>query len=68
MIFVQQLVKAFPFKICKVQTDNGFEFTKRFTKARMAINEYFYALNHFESFEDFRQKLADGIYFLTPFL
>ena len=34
MIFLQQLVRAFPFKICKVQTDNGFEFTKKFTKAK----------------------------------
>ena len=34
MIFLQELVKAFPFKIYKVQTDNGTEFTKRFTKAK----------------------------------
>ena len=94
MIFLQQLVRAFPFKICKVQTDNGFEFTKRFSRAKVTDktlfeaqleayhidyqrirpytprhngkvershrkdNEYFYALNQFESFEDFRQKLA----------
>lgn len=30
-LFIQHLVKAFPFKIECVQTDNGFEFTKRFT-------------------------------------
>ena len=34
MIFVQQLIKAFPLRICKVQTDNGSEFTKRFTRAK----------------------------------
>lgn len=34
MIFLQQLVKAFPFKIYKVQTDNGFEFTKRFSRTK----------------------------------
>ena len=30
MQFVQQLVKRFPFRIHTIQTDNGFEFTKRF--------------------------------------
>ena len=95
MIFLQQLVRVFPFKICKVQTDNGFEFTKRFTRAKEGDktlfeeqlqaydieyqrirpytprhngkvershrndNEYFYALNKFDSFNDFRQKLAN---------
>ena len=34
MIFLQELVRAFPFKIHKIQTDNGTEFTKRFTKAK----------------------------------
>ena len=32
--FLEKLVKAFPFKICKVQTDNGSEFTKRFSGAK----------------------------------
>ena len=32
MKFVQQLVKRFPFSIHEIQTDNGFEFTKRFGK------------------------------------
>ena len=30
MRFLQQLIRRFPFKIHKVQTDNGAEFTKRF--------------------------------------
>lgn len=30
-LFLQHLIKVFPFKIECVQTDNGFEFTKRFT-------------------------------------
>ena len=34
MIFLQELVKAFPFKIHKVQTDNGTEFTKRFSRSK----------------------------------
>ena len=34
LIFLQQLVKAFPFKIYKVQIDNGFEFTKRFSRTK----------------------------------
>ena len=34
MCFVQQLIKAFPFKIEKVQTDNGLEFTKISSKAK----------------------------------
>ena len=95
MIFLQQLVRIFPFKICKVQTDNGFEFTKRFARAKEGDktlfeeqlqaydieyqrirpytpghngkvershrkdNEYFYALNQFDSLEDFRRKLAN---------
>ena len=33
MIFLQQLIRRFPFKIHKVQTDNGTEFTKRFQAA-----------------------------------
>jgi len=33
-IFLQKLVKYFPFPICKIQTDNGTEFTKTFTKAK----------------------------------
>ena len=32
MQFLQQLVRHFPFPIREVQTDNGFEFTKRFGK------------------------------------
>lgn len=32
MKFVQQLVRRFPFPIRQIQTDNGFEFTKRFGK------------------------------------
>ena len=94
MVFLQELVRAFPFKIHKVQTDNGAEFTKRFTKSKeddktlfeeqlefygiehqkirpytprhngkvershRRDNEYFYSLNKFSSFEEFRQKLA----------
>ena len=34
MLFLQELVKVFPFKIHKIQTDNGAEFTKRFTKSK----------------------------------
>lgn len=30
-LFLQHLIKAFPFKIECIQTDNGFEFTKRFS-------------------------------------
>ena len=43
MIFVQQLVKAFPFKICKVQTDNGFESMRplAFTSPRQALSKFF---------------------------
>ena len=33
MLFLQQLIRRFPFKIHKVQTDNGAEFTKRFQAA-----------------------------------
>ena len=33
MLFLQQLIRRFPFKIHKVQTDNGAEFTKRFLAA-----------------------------------
>ena len=33
MCFLQQLIRRFPFKIHKVQTDNGTEFTKRFQAA-----------------------------------
>ena len=32
MQFLKDLVKRFPFQIRKIQTDNGTEFTKRFTK------------------------------------
>ena len=35
MIFLVLLVQAFPMPIECVQTDNGAEFTKRFTKARL---------------------------------
>ena len=35
MIFPVDLVQAFPMPIECVQTDNGTEFTKRFTKARL---------------------------------
>lgn len=35
MIFLVHLVQAFPMPIECVQTDNGAEFTKRFTKARL---------------------------------
>lgn len=34
MVFLQHLVKHFYFKICKVQTDNGFEFTNRFGRSK----------------------------------
>ena len=30
VLLLKDLIKRFPFRICKVQTDNGFEFTKRF--------------------------------------
>lgn len=33
-VFLNHLVKAFPFKIECVQTDNGFEFTKRFSQSK----------------------------------
>ena len=33
-LFLEQLIRYFPFKIHKVQTDNGAEFTKRFQSAR----------------------------------
>ena len=95
MIFLQHLVRAFPFKIEKIQTDNGTEFTKRFIGAKEGDltlfekqlkaygiahqkikpytprhngkvershrrdNEYFYALNHFSSFEEYNRKLAE---------
>ncbi len=36
MKFLQQLKQKFPFKICKVQTDNGFEFTNRFGRSKSA--------------------------------
>ena len=32
--FVEMMLKAFPFKVKCVQTDNGFEFTKRFGSAK----------------------------------
>lgn len=32
--FLQQLKKKFPFRIFKIQTDNGFEFTNRFGKSK----------------------------------
>lgn len=35
MIFLVHLVQAFPMSMECVQTDNGTEFTKRFTKARL---------------------------------
>ena len=35
IIFLGHLVQAFPMPIECVQTDNGAEFTKRFTKARL---------------------------------
>ena len=35
MIFLVHLVQAFPMPIECVQTDNGAEFTKRFTKASL---------------------------------
>ena len=43
MIFVQQLVKAFPFKICKVQTDNVFESIRplAFKSPRQALSKFF---------------------------
>jgi len=34
MVFLQQLVDRFPFKIETVQTDNGMEFTKRFGNSK----------------------------------
>ncbi len=33
MMFLQKLVKYFPLSICKMQTNNGMEFTKSFTEA-----------------------------------
>ena len=33
MIFLQEPVRTFPFKIHKIQTDDGMEFTKRFSRA-----------------------------------
>ena len=94
MLFLQDLVRAFPFKINKIQTDNGTEFTKKFTKAKegdktlfeeqleiygiehqkirpytprhngkvershRGDNEQFYACQTFDSFADFKRKLA----------
>ena len=37
-IFLEHLLKAFPFKIECVQTDNGFEFTKRFGNTKSDSN------------------------------
>lgn len=34
LVFVKRLVKAFPFKIECIQTDNGSEFTNRFTSKK----------------------------------
>ena len=97
MLFLQDLVRAFPFKINKIQTDNGTEFTKKFTKAKegdltlfekqLALygiehqkirpytprhngkvershrgdNEQFYACQTFDSFDDFKCKLAQSV-------
>lgn len=33
-LFLDNMLKAFPFQVKCVQTDNGFEFTKRFSKSR----------------------------------
>ena len=35
-IFLQHLVRRFSFPICKIQTDNGFEFTNRFGRSKTA--------------------------------
>ena len=53
MCFMQQRVKAFPFNIEKVQTDNGFEFTKRFSKDR---EYYFYRFEAFKSRRNMRRN------------
>ncbi len=34
LVFLQHLVKKFKFRICKIQTDNGFEFTNRFGRSQ----------------------------------
>lgn len=89
-LFLKNLIKAFPFKIMCIQTDNGFEFTNRFGNGKHNLfentlkslgiehklikpftprhngkvershrkdNEYFYALNKFYSFDDFKKQL-----------
>ena len=89
-LFLKNLIKAFPFKIMCIQTDNGFEFTNRFGNGKPNLfentlkslgiehklikpftprhngkvershrkdNEYFYALNKFYSFDDFKKQL-----------
>ena len=35
-IFLEHMIKAFPFQVLCVQTDNGFEFTKRFGRSKSA--------------------------------
>lgn len=34
-VFLEHMIKAFPFQVICVQTDNGFEFTKRFSQSKM---------------------------------
>lgn len=33
-VFLEHMIKAFPFQVICVQTDNGFEFTKRFSQSK----------------------------------
>ncbi|MCI1823355.1 MAG: DDE-type integrase/transposase/recombinase [Megasphaera sp.] len=35
-VFLQHLVRRFSFPICRIQTDNGFEFTNRFGRSKTA--------------------------------
>ena len=49
--FLKDLIKRFPFRICKVQTDNGFEFTKRFSKAKPGDETMFEQLLREEGIE-----------------
>lgn len=91
--FLEHMLNAFKFKVECVQTDNGFEFTKRFggdkndptlfeqllkqcgirhklirpftprhngkvERSHRKDNEYFYAINSFYSFDDFKAQLA----------
>lgn len=48
MVFLNNMLKAFPFQVMCVQTDNGFEFTKRFANSR-----------HEQSLTIFEKRLAE---------